>query len=245
MNFSKNYYAALQVSNTATDKELKKAYYSLSKKYHPDLNKDDNAEDIFKEICDAYKILSSDLKEQYDKRSRWGKEYDESLELLDYEFSNVSKGWDEEKLEAWKKKNQLNILIYVDNTFNGTINYERWVICKDCGGDGRDTSSKIIIRDEKGNVKMTFEGNDGCDFCEGSGKDWKGNNCYFCGGKGKVGFTECKTCKGNKRILGKQRIKKIVFPENEKAYKLPNKGHYSKEEAGKIGHIWLIKKEEK
>jgi DnaJ-class molecular chaperone len=237
MDFIKNYYAILGVTNTSTEKEIKKAYYKLSFTHHPDKGGD---QVIFGEMTEAYDILMSEERTQYDLRSKWGSNYDESYELLNYEFNNNAKTWDEDKLEDWKKNNQLNVLIYIDDTFNGTVEYERWVTCKTCGGDGKDITSKIAIKDENGNVLKMFEGADGCDFCEGTGKDWRNEDCYFCGGKGKVGMTECKSCKGEKRILGKQKLTKIKFPKGEKAYKVEAMGHTSKNERGKVGSVWLI-----
>ena len=239
MNFTKNYYAILGITNAATEKEIKKAYYKLSFTHHPDKGGD---QVIFGEMTEAYDILMSEDRTQYDLRSKWGSNYDESYELLNYEFNNNAKTWDEDKLEDWKRNNQLNVLVYIDDTFDGYVEYERWVTCKTCGGDGKDITSKISIKDENGNVLKMFEGADGCDFCEGTGKDWRNEDCYFCGGKGKVGMTECKSCKGEKRILGKQKITKIKFPKGGKAHKVEAMGHTSKNEKGKVGCLWLIKK---
>jgi len=240
MDFIKNYYAILDVKNVATGKEIKKAYYKLSFTHHPDKGGD---KVIFGEMTEAYDVLMSEERTQYDLRSKWGSNYDESYELLNYEFNNNAKVWDEDKLEDWKKSNQLNIVIHIDDTFNGSIEYERWVTCKTCGGDGKDTSSKILIKDENGNVLRAFEGSDGCDFCDGTGKNWKGEDCYFCGGKGKVGYTDCKVCNGEKRILGKQKLTKIKFPKRQKSHQIEAMGHVSKDEKGKSGCVWLIKKQ--
>ncbi len=55
----RDYYEVLGVSKTATEDELKKAYRKLARKYHPDLNKDDpQAADKFKEVNEAYSVLS-------------------------------------------------------------------------------------------------------------------------------------------------------------------------------------------
>jgi len=241
MNLNINYYSILGVRNDATEKEIKKAYYKLSFEYHPDRNKE--VDPIkFNSITEAYDILMSEDRSQYDLRSKWGSNYDESYELLNYEFNNNAKTWDEDRLEDWKKNNQLNVLVYIDDKFDGSVEYERWVTCKTCGGDGKDITSKISIKDENGNVLKMFEGTDGCDFCEGTGKNWKNEDCYFCGGKGKVGMTECKSCNGEKRILGKQKLTKIKFPKGEKAHKVEAMGHTSKNEKGKVGSLWLIKK---
>lgn len=242
MDLNKNYYHILEVNRDSNIQQIKKSYYKLSFKYHPDRNK---GIDItkFQLITEAYSILNDEkMKLDYDLKSKWGNNYDESTELLDYEFNNKDKVWDESKLDQWIKQNQLNIIIYIDEeSFDGSIEYERWVTCKSCGGDGKDTTSKIIIKDIDGNIK-TFEGSDGCDFCEGTGKDYHSNDCYFCGGKGKVGYTNCKTCNGDKRILGKQKISKLKYPKGEKSFKIESMGHISKEEKGKIGSIFLVSK---
>lgn len=56
------------VSKNSSAKEVKKAYYQLAKKYHPDTNKDDpNASKKFQEVSEAYEILSDDTKrKEYD-----------------------------------------------------------------------------------------------------------------------------------------------------------------------------------
>jgi molecular chaperone DnaJ len=65
----KDFYAVLGVSRTASPEEIKKAYRKLAMKYHPDKNPNDKkAEDQFKELSEAYEILSDDKKrEMYDQ----------------------------------------------------------------------------------------------------------------------------------------------------------------------------------
>ena len=58
----RDYYEVLGVSKTASKDEIKKAYRKLSKQYHPDINKEPDAADKFKEIAEAYDVLSDDQK---------------------------------------------------------------------------------------------------------------------------------------------------------------------------------------
>ncbi|XP_016839471.1 protein tumorous imaginal discs, mitochondrial isoform X2 [Nasonia vitripennis] len=67
----KSYYEVLGISRNSSAKDIKKAYYQLAKKYHPDTNKDDpNASKKFQEVSEAYEVLSDETKrKEYDT---WG-----------------------------------------------------------------------------------------------------------------------------------------------------------------------------
>ena len=54
----KDYYKILGLSRSASDDEIKKAYRKMALKYHPDKNSDPGAEEKFKEIAEAYEVLS-------------------------------------------------------------------------------------------------------------------------------------------------------------------------------------------
>ena len=67
--FSKEYYKILAVSSNASQAEVKKAYYNLAKKYHPDRNPGDpKAEALFQKVAEAYEVLGDDVKrKEYDR----------------------------------------------------------------------------------------------------------------------------------------------------------------------------------
>jgi DnaJ family protein A protein 3 len=70
-NQRKNYYETLGVPRTASTKEIKKAYYQLAKKYHPDINKGDpNCAKKFQEATEAYEVLSDDTQRR--EFDAWG-----------------------------------------------------------------------------------------------------------------------------------------------------------------------------
>ncbi len=59
MSSKRDYYEVLGVARTATDDELKKAYRALARKLHPDVNKEPGAETQFKDLSEAYVVLSN------------------------------------------------------------------------------------------------------------------------------------------------------------------------------------------
>jgi DnaJ-class molecular chaperone len=145
-----------------------KAYYKLSFSLHPDKNPDVDPT-IFHSVVNAYNILSDlDQRKDYDMKSKFGNNYNEYYELFDVNF-NYSYEDSSDKLSKFKTDELLNIHINIDDTFNGTVEFERWVNCKTCDGTGKDLSSKIVIRDVNGNITRTFDA-DGCDFCDGTAR---------------------------------------------------------------------------
>lgn len=70
----KDYYKILGIPSGANEDEIKKAYRKMALKYHPDKNKEPNAEEKFKEIAEAYDVLSDPKKRSlYDQYGEEGK----------------------------------------------------------------------------------------------------------------------------------------------------------------------------
>src|SRR5690349_22001233 len=67
MASDRDFYEILGVSRNATQEQIQRAYRKLARQYHPDVNKDPGAEDRFKDVAEAYDVLSdADTRRRYD-----------------------------------------------------------------------------------------------------------------------------------------------------------------------------------
>lgn len=227
MNLNLNYYHILGVTFESTEKEIKKKYYKLSFDVHPD--RGGNA-DEFANINEAYVVLT-EQREEYDRKSKFGKDYNELEEFfkidLDYNHKEAERTYDDVK-----KREVLDIIVQVDeDKFDGTVEFVRWVQCPTCKGNGKDMSTRIVIKGLDGREKI-FDGDEGCNWCEGVGKGCDGNDCGFCNGKGKVGINPCKKCSGEGRIQGKQKLKYVKLEGEET--KIESMGNWK---FGRVGSL--------
>jgi curved DNA-binding protein len=77
----KDYYEILGVEPSADAAEMKKAYRRLARKYHPDLNPDEDAEARFKEVAEAWEVLKDDSRRaEYDELRRYGGRREQQFE---------------------------------------------------------------------------------------------------------------------------------------------------------------------
>lgn len=78
----KDYYKIMGVAKNATEKDIKAAYRKLARKYHPDISKESNAEEKFKEMGEAYEVLKDPAKrseyDQYQKHKEYNQHYSQS-----------------------------------------------------------------------------------------------------------------------------------------------------------------------
>ena len=89
MSTQRDYYEILGVSKDASESEIKKAYRKLAMTHHPDKSDDPNAEETFKEISEAYAVLSdAEKKAQYDQFGHAGID---SRCILDYTTDTCSR----------------------------------------------------------------------------------------------------------------------------------------------------------
>uniref|UniRef100_A0A803MPI6 Uncharacterized protein n=1 Tax=Chenopodium quinoa TaxID=63459 RepID=A0A803MPI6_CHEQI len=194
---SKDYYDILGVSKNATQSEIKKAFYGLAKKYHPDMNKDDpNADKKFQEINKAHEVLKDEQERAaYDQFSdiftqRTGQDVKLSLELS---FMEAVRGCSK------------------------TVKYQTTLNCEACGGTGVPPGTKPET----------------CKRCRGKGMMFmeKGpiafqTTCINCNGTGKTYTTYCKSCNGNRVVLGSKSVRLDIIPgvDNNETIKVSRSG---------------------
>jgi curved DNA-binding protein CbpA len=100
----KNYYSILQLQPTASDKEIKRAYYRLSLQYHPDKNPLFDTTQQFQDIAEAYHVLHHDsLREQYDHCQQQGEQFDLKVALQLFKSFNPDfyEKWLDDLPEEW------------------------------------------------------------------------------------------------------------------------------------------------
>jgi len=104
---NKDYYKILGLNKSASPEDIKKAYRKLAMKYHPDRNKSNKvAEEKFKEISEAYAVLSdSEKKKQYDMFGAEGfqQRYSQDDIFSNFDFSNIFKEFGFGNIGGWKR----------------------------------------------------------------------------------------------------------------------------------------------
>ncbi|MBM4120780.1 MAG: molecular chaperone DnaJ [Nitrospira sp.] len=205
----RDYYQTLGVERTASDEELKKAYRKLARQYHPDLHPGDDqkkaAEEKFKEVNEAYEILSDQGKRQrYDTFGHAGGPQGFGGGFEGFDFGRGSGDIFGEIFEDFFSGGrtraergadlQYNLEISFDEAIYGKevkLKIPRWEKCQDCGGSGAKSSTDIKP----------------CSGCRGTGqiRFQQGffsvsRPCGQCEGSGQIITNPCGTCRGRKRV---------------------------------------------
>lgn len=244
----KDYYNILRVPKDASPAEIKKAYYKLAHKYHPDKGGDEKK---FKEINEAYQVLSNKEKRaQYDRFGRvfegagsqpgfdfgsfWGDMPEEGFGSLNLEdlfedffgFNRKERG----KKVSRGRDIEVNIEINLEDTLKSikkTISLRKLIICSRCQGTGAEPGTKLKE----------------CFTCRGKGQVQQIKKTLFgsfttyvicpeCKGEGKIPEKPCNVCRGEGRITGEEKID-VFIPagiDSNQIIKIKGKG-----EAGRRG----------
>ncbi len=240
----RDYYEVMGVPKNATDDEIKKAYRKLAKKYHPDLNPGDkSAEAQFKELNEAYEVLSDkDKKARYDQFGHAGVDpnfgggagggspFAGDIDLGDIFNSFFGGGFGGGRAanpNAPRRggDTEATVNISFEEAAKGckkNIAYQKVEPCSDCSGTGA----------QKGTSAKT------CSNCGGTGQVrinqrtpfgtvQTSRSCDRCGGTGKVIESPCKTCGGTGRVR-KQKTIEINVPagiDNEQVLSVSGQGN--------------------
>lgn len=221
MSTKRDYYEVLNVSKDTSKEDIKKAYRKLALKYHPDRNKAPEAESQFKEISEAYAVLSDDEKRsQYDRFGHAGINGRYTAEDIyggvDFEsiFRNAGFGFENIFDILFGRGGQRNRRSGADLRYDLTITLEDVAFglkkdvqipgfesCSTCGGSG--------IRQGADSRK--------CSECEGTGEIKiirsfgfmqfaEVHLCNKCRGKGVPAENLCEACKGAAAVRGLRKI---------------------------------------
>ncbi|PKM61493.1 MAG: molecular chaperone DnaJ [Firmicutes bacterium HGW-Firmicutes-21] len=226
----RDYYEVLGIPKTADENEIKKAFRTLAKKYHPDANTaDKNAEAKFKEVNEAYSVLSEpDKKARYDQYGHAGVDpnfgsgggfggFDAGFDVGDIFgdiFGGIFGGGSSRRSRysnAPSKGEDVGYRVTIDFEeaafgCKKDISYSRVERCSTCGGNGA----------AKGSVPET------CSTCRGSGQVTTQQRtpfgvmqssrvCENCRGKGKIVSQPCTDCHGN-GYTKKQKKLEVAIP---------------------------------
>ncbi|WP_408954872.1 molecular chaperone DnaJ [Natroniella sp. ANB-PHB2] len=210
----KDYYELLGVDRNADKKEIKKAYRKLAKKYHPDVSDHPNAEEKFKEVAEAYEVLSDKEKRaRYDQFGHAGVDQDGGFgqggfsgqggfgggfdDIFDMFFGGGRGG---SRKNAPRKGADLkyNLTVEFEEAAFGAekeITIPRTEKCSSCNGSGAQSNEDVESCAKcKGTGEIKFKQNtpfgqmvqkSTCDRCNGTGK-FINNPCSNCNGQGKI-----------------------------------------------------------
>jgi molecular chaperone DnaJ len=219
----KDYYEILGVSRDASEKDLKAAYRKLARKYHPDVNPGDkHAEERFKEIAEAFAVLSDPEKRaQYDRggHDAFGPGFDPfggaGFDIRDFGLGDLSdlfemfgagaggrRGGRRGTSRAHRGEDiEFEIGVPFVDAARGTtleIRLPRQTPCSECGGAGTRSGSQEIQ----------------CPDCMGAGRQDQRRGpmqvsvtCPRCGGSGRLRGSPCDPCGGSGRRGSEEKIK--------------------------------------
>ena len=226
----KDYYAILGVEKDASKKEIQKAFQQKARKLHPDVNKAPDAEERFKEVSEAYAVLSDEDKRARYDAMRSGSPFGGSPSSSPYAggyrpypagaspFDGFPFGgaWGQQRRggTAYRPENGADIVIDIelsgDEAKKGArkaVTYRRYEACSCCHGSGSVSSDHAHTCPScggRGHIDVDLS------FLFGAGTFQ--SVCPECGGSGKVVADPCPECGGSGRIpVTSEAV--ISFPE--------------------------------
>jgi molecular chaperone DnaJ len=256
LNQQRDYYEVLGVPRDADRKAIKDAFRKLALKFHPDRNKEPGAEERFKEIAEAYAILSDPKKRtEYDARGHAGVAGFSPEDLLggiDFEdiFGGFGFDWGggglfdrllRRRADPRRGRDvEVHVVVPLEKVLSGgeeTVRIDHPIACPACGGSG----AKAGTEPHK------------CADCDGSGhrvkSERKGNvsferitTCPACRGRGTIIDTPCPECHatGESRREESLEVKIPAGIEEGMALRVPGRGLPAPEAGGLPGDLLAV-----
>jgi|TARA_B000000475_G_scaffold271241_1_gene268544 molecular chaperone DnaJ len=259
MSAKRDYYEILGIQRNSSASEIKNAFRSLARKYHPDKNKGDPDSEIkFKEVQEAYAVLSDESeKRKYDAYGHnrpGGSPFGPGgFEGVNISIEDLFGGGFESvfgsifgsggRARRTKRQRGSDLLVRHSVTFQTvmdgseeSIEYEVLKTCKECKGLG--SSSPDGVRE--------------CPACDGRGRIQRiervgpftqqvVSDCPTCRGDGRIIQNPCSTCRGDGRANESKKVQFSVPPgiENGTRLRMSGYGESAKSESGDSGHLYI------
>jgi DnaJ-class molecular chaperone len=182
----KDYYKILGVSKEATTDEIKKAFRKLARKYHPDVNPGDKkAEEKFKEINEAYEVLSdSEKRKKYDTLGpNWQEQFGPQFNRRTYTYRTSPMDFD-----TGSGFSDFFEALFGRSTMGGTRTQESF---RRRVGDNIEQPVEVTLQEAYVGGSRTFniQSTEVCSACRGTG-EVNGRLCATCGGQGMLTNTK-------------------------------------------------------
>lgn len=251
---AKDYYDILGVKKSASQDEIKGAYRNLALKYHPDRNKDKNAEEMFKEINESYAVLGDpEKRRQYDMfgAEQFGQQYSTEDIFRGFDFDRVFR--------------DLGFSFGFGDDFSSMFGFGQTARGAEVGNDilarmsislaesARGAKKTLSVRHVKpcnrcsGKGYEPGTGTQRCDRCNGSGQLRETRRtpfgmiqtigvCPKCGGRGKVFESPCRKCNGRAVTQAEDQVE-VTVPrgvDTGARLRLRGMGDFGKDESGDL-----------